>query len=163
MLVKGAAHISPFKLGYLRASLYLLLFCTKLRKNTRACSRHGMASFSIAHCHLGERALVPVLCVCGAASAGPSNFYSASCAASKVTMPPGRCWAGARTAGCAWRRPGRPGQPLSLLPPRQHCIFLSHYYQGRACRSFALCGAAHLKSINLHHKALKSLAQLCQA
>ncbi|KAF3831789.1 hypothetical protein GH733_000601 [Mirounga leonina] len=61
VLVKGAAHISPFKLGYLLARLYLLLFCTKLRKNTRACSRRGMASFSTAHCHLREHALVPVL------------------------------------------------------------------------------------------------------
>lgn len=35
--VKGAAHISIFRLGYPLAHLCLLLFSTKMQKNTPAC------------------------------------------------------------------------------------------------------------------------------
>lgn len=59
----------------------------------------------------------------------------------------------------------------------QHSIFLSRHSlyikaelqifplptTPQASRSFALYKAADLKSIDLHHKAEKSLAQLCQA
>lgn len=70
-----------------------------------------------------------------------------------------------------------PDSLCSLFALLQHCIFLSHHSLHikaelhifllpttlQASRSFALFKAADLKSIDLHHKAEKSPAQLCQA